>query len=125
THPCAARARGGRQLHGAVRAAPVAGPARAVPRAARRGDAPGAGRLDGRDRRSGVVGRADLARVEIPGRMGEGMTPDQAFSIVNLVALAAWVPLAALPRARWPAHVAGWLVPALLSAVYVVLVVLH
>jgi hypothetical protein len=48
------------------------------------------------------------------------MTPDQTFSLVNLVALASWVLLALLPRRRWVADiVAGMAVPAFLAAVYV------
>ncbi len=42
------------------------------------------------------------------------MTPEQAFSLLNFVALAAWVLLAALPRPRWVAEtVSGVGVPAL------------
>jgi hypothetical protein len=48
------------------------------------------------------------------------MTPDQLFSLVNLVALVSWVLLALLPRRRWVADVlAGMAVPAFLAAVYV------
>ena len=48
------------------------------------------------------------------------MTPDQVFSIVNVVAVAAWVLLAVLPRRRWVVTlIAGMAVPAMLAAVYV------
>ena len=51
------------------------------------------------------------------------MTPNQIFSIVNMVALAAWVLLAVLPRRRWAADViAGVAVPALLAAVYIAII---
>ena len=47
------------------------------------------------------------------------MTPNQLFSIVNPIALVAWVLLAALPRRRWVAEVvAGMAVPTLLATVY-------
>jgi len=52
--------------------------------------------------------------------------PEQLFSLANAVALAGWVALVAAPRWRAAAtHVAGFLVPGLLAAVYVVLVVLR
>jgi len=52
------------------------------------------------------------------------MTPDQIFSIVNLVATVAWVLLAALPRQRWVAGVVtSIVVPALLAVVYIAIVV--
>jgi hypothetical protein len=51
------------------------------------------------------------------------MTAAQLFSILNLMALAAWLPLVFLPRARWAATVVPVAVPALLAVVYVVLVV--
>src|SRR5687768_16017842 len=51
------------------------------------------------------------------------MTPNQIFSIVNMVAVAAWVLLAVLPRRRWAADViAGIAVPASLAAVYVAII---
>jgi ABA4-like protein len=51
------------------------------------------------------------------------MTPNQLFSLANLIALSAWVLLALLPRRRWVIDiVAGLAVPALLAAVYVPLV---
>ena len=51
------------------------------------------------------------------------MTPDNLFSTANIVALLAWVLLAALPGKRWVAEtVTGTIVPALLAAVYVAIV---
>jgi hypothetical protein len=51
------------------------------------------------------------------------MTPEQLFSILNLVALIAWILLAVLPRQRRIADmVAGVAVPALLAAAYTVLI---
>jgi hypothetical protein len=48
---------------------------------------------------------------------------NQVFSIVNLIALGGWVLLAAFPHRRWPAErVSGWLLPAVLAGVYVVIV---
>jgi hypothetical protein len=45
------------------------------------------------------------------------------FSIVNLIALGGWLLLAASPQRRWPAElVSGWLLPAALAGVYVVLI---
>jgi hypothetical protein len=50
------------------------------------------------------------------------MTAEHLFSILNLVALAAWLPLLFLPRARWAAETVPTVVPSLLAVVYVVLV---
>ena len=51
------------------------------------------------------------------------MSPDQIFSIVNLIALLSWVLLAAWPRQhRVPQIVAGLVVPALLATVYVAII---
>jgi Domain of unknown function (DUF4281) len=47
------------------------------------------------------------------------MTPDQIFSIVNLIALCGWILLAALPGRRVAKVVAGAIVPALLAIVYI------
>ena len=47
------------------------------------------------------------------------MSPEQVFSLVNPLALLAWLLLAALPRQRWPAElVCGWLLPALFASLY-------
>lgn len=52
------------------------------------------------------------------------MSPDQIFSIVNLIALLSWVLLAAWPRQhRVPQVVAGIAVPAMFSTLYVALIV--
>ena len=51
------------------------------------------------------------------------MSPDQIFSVVNLIALLSWVLLAAWPRQhRVPQIVAGLVVPALLATVYVAII---
>jgi len=51
------------------------------------------------------------------------MTPNQIFSLVNLVALGSWVLLAVLPRRRWVANVVtGMAIPALLATVYIAIV---
>lgn len=49
------------------------------------------------------------------------MTPEQLFSILNLTAIAAWLPLVCLPRVRWTATLLPVVVPALLAVIYVVL----
>jgi hypothetical protein len=49
------------------------------------------------------------------------MTADQLFSILNLIAIAAWLALVCLPRARWTALI-PFAVPALLSVLYVAIV---
>jgi hypothetical protein len=46
----------------------------------------------------------------------------QIFSIVNLFAMAGWALLVAFPRKRWAELVSGRVLPALLSAAYVVIV---
>ncbi len=46
------------------------------------------------------------------------MSPNQIFSLVNLIALAAWLLLAILPRRRITAIVAGTAVPVLMAIVY-------
>jgi hypothetical protein len=54
------------------------------------------------------------------------MTPEQLFSILNLVAVVAWILLVVLPRQPWIASVvSGVAVPALLAAAYVVLIGWH
>lgn len=51
------------------------------------------------------------------------MSPDQLFSIANLLAVVSWVALAALPRVRWvAATVTGFVVPLLFAGVYTVIV---
>ena len=49
------------------------------------------------------------------------MTVEHIFTILNFVAMAGWLPLVFLPRARWTSTVA-LLMPCLLAIVYVVLV---
>jgi len=46
------------------------------------------------------------------------MSPNQIFSLVNLIALAAWLLLAIVPRRRITAVVAGTAVPVLMAMVY-------
>lgn len=50
------------------------------------------------------------------------MTADQLFSALNLVTMAAWLPLVFLPRVRWTATLLPVVVPSLLAVVYAVLV---
>ena len=50
------------------------------------------------------------------------MTAEHLFSILNLIAMAAWLPLVFLPRARWSATLVPIAVPSLLAVIYVVLV---
>jgi hypothetical protein len=50
------------------------------------------------------------------------MTADQLFSILNLMAVAAWLALVFLPRVRWKATLLPMVMPLLLAVVYVVLV---
>jgi hypothetical protein len=49
------------------------------------------------------------------------MTAEQLFPVLNLMALAAWLPLVLLPRVRWTATLVPVLMPSLLAIVYVVL----
>jgi hypothetical protein len=50
------------------------------------------------------------------------MTPERLFSILNLMALAAWLPLMFLPRARWATAVVPLVMPGLFGVIYVVMV---
>jgi hypothetical protein len=50
------------------------------------------------------------------------MTAEQLFSILNLMTVAAWLPLVFLPRVRWTATLLPVVMPSLLAVVYVVLV---
>jgi hypothetical protein len=49
------------------------------------------------------------------------MTPERLFSILNLVTMAAWLPLVFLPRVRWASAVVPVVMPALLAVAYVAL----
>ena len=51
------------------------------------------------------------------------MTPEQLFSILNLIAIAGWLPLLFLPRVRWATSIGPVVVPLLLSVVYAGLVI--
>ena len=50
------------------------------------------------------------------------MSAEQVFSILNLTAMVAWLPLVFLPRVRWAATVVPVAMPAVLAIAYVVLV---
>jgi ABA4-like protein len=50
------------------------------------------------------------------------MTADQLFSILNLITMAAWLPLVFLPRIRWTATVLPLVIASLLAVIYVGLV---
>ena len=51
------------------------------------------------------------------------MSPEQAFSILNLLTAAAWLPLLFLPRVRWAVRLVPVLMPAILAVVYTLIVV--
>ena len=54
------------------------------------------------------------------------MTPEQIFSVANILALAGWILLAVLPRRAWVATVAtAVVIPALLALVYVPVLAAH
>ena len=50
------------------------------------------------------------------------MTAERLFSALNLMAVAAWLPLVFLPRVRWTARLLPVAMPSVLAVVYVVLV---
>src|SRR5688500_10265070 len=50
------------------------------------------------------------------------MTAEQLFSILNLMAIAAWLPLVFLPRKRWATTLVPVVMPVLFAVIYVVLV---
>lgn len=50
------------------------------------------------------------------------MTAEQLFSILNLVAVAGWLPLILLPRKRWSTTIVPFVVPGVLAVVYIALV---
>ena len=50
------------------------------------------------------------------------MTAEQLFSILNLITMAAWLPMVFLPRVRWTSTILPVVMPLLLAVVYVVLV---
>jgi hypothetical protein len=50
------------------------------------------------------------------------MTPEQLFSILNLMTVAAWLPLVFLPRVHWATTVVPVVMPVLLAVIYVGLV---
>jgi len=53
------------------------------------------------------------------------MTAEGVFSIANLVAVAGWLLLIAVPRNRRAATVAGTIIPLLLAALYLALLTVH
>jgi hypothetical protein len=54
------------------------------------------------------------------------MTPEQIFSVVNLVALAGWLLLAVLPGRAWVAStITAVAIPVLLAVVYVAVLAVH
>lgn len=54
------------------------------------------------------------------------MSPGSLFSILNTIALAAWVLLLLLPRKKWVSEVvAGWAVPALLAVAYIGIIAMN
>jgi hypothetical protein len=54
------------------------------------------------------------------------MSPDQIFSIANVTALCGWLLLIALPGRNWVNHlVAGVAIPAVLAALYSVIIAIH
>jgi hypothetical protein len=52
------------------------------------------------------------------------MTADSLFPVLNLAAMAAWLPLVLVPRRRWATTILPIAMPVLLGVVYVVLVVM-
>jgi hypothetical protein len=50
------------------------------------------------------------------------MTPERLFSILNLLTMAAWLPLVFLPRMRWATRVVPVVMPFVLAVIYVALV---
>ena len=50
------------------------------------------------------------------------MTAEQLFSILNLIAVAAWLPLVFLPRVRWTTTLLPVAMPLVLAVIYLVLV---
>ena len=51
------------------------------------------------------------------------MTPERLFSILNLVAIAGWLPLLLLPRFRWARTVVPIAIPIVLAVIYAAIVV--
>jgi len=51
------------------------------------------------------------------------MTAEQLFSILNSMAVAAWLPLVFLPRVRWSATVVPMVMPVLLAIIYLALLI--
>ena len=80
-------------------------------------------RLGRRDRGRGVALSHAAGIDDASAELDQSMTADQTFDVLNLVAMGAWVLLALSPwLPRVTTTVTGKVVPALLAAVYVVLV---
>jgi hypothetical protein len=52
------------------------------------------------------------------------MTPESLFSVVNLLAIAAWLPMLVYPQARWTSTIVPVAIPAALAIVYTALIAL-
>jgi hypothetical protein len=52
------------------------------------------------------------------------MTPESLFSVVNLLAIAAWLPMLVYPQARWTSTILPVAIPAALAIVYTALIAL-
>jgi hypothetical protein len=50
------------------------------------------------------------------------MTPELLFSVLNLMAIGAWLPLLFLPKARWATAIVPVAMPCLLGVIHVLLV---
>ena len=54
------------------------------------------------------------------------MSPNQIFSIANVVAMCGWLLLIVLPRKRWVTHlVSGAAIPAVLAMLYMIILAMH
>lgn len=51
------------------------------------------------------------------------MTAERLFSLLNMITIAAWLPLVLLPRARWAKAMVPVVIPSLLAVVYAALVI--
>jgi hypothetical protein len=52
------------------------------------------------------------------------MNPDQLFSLANLIAMAGWLALIVLPRARWTQPLTTFAIPTVFAIAYIPLVVI-
>jgi hypothetical protein len=51
------------------------------------------------------------------------MTPEELFSLLNLMTVAAWIPLVFLPRKRWATTLLPIAVPSVIAVIYAALVI--